>query len=212
LAVAEISLSASTLSPFLGAYQSLPVKYPQLDRRMDILLVHETLAPLPLISKPQASLSIEALFATVELGLLVPLSFSLLLSQVGWVTLHQLSYLKTGAHDNEEREVTCPYLFQICTSSQVWSWCPRTPPAFVDCLTLTLDGFCDGSKDFFKLSGLLSKLHLVDHSKNAHECLNRIHAMRATYGGTYGNKNSGPHLNAPLDPNSLMLVETRALH
>ena len=83
LAVATIPLSASTLSPFLVAYQSLPVKYPQLDCRMDILLVHETLAPLPLISKPQASLLIEASFATVELGLLVLLSSSLLPSQVG---------------------------------------------------------------------------------------------------------------------------------
>jgi hypothetical protein len=33
--------------------------------------------------------------------------------------------------------------------------------------------------------------------------------MRATYGGTYdGNENSGSHLNAPLDPKSLMLIET----
>jgi hypothetical protein len=120
LAVDAISLSTSPLSPFLGAYQSLPVKYPQLDRRMDVLLVHETLAPLPLISKPQASLSIEALFATVELGLSVTWSSSLLHSQVGWVTHHQLSYLKTEPHDDKEREVTCPYLFQICMSSQVW--------------------------------------------------------------------------------------------
>jgi hypothetical protein len=36
--------------------------------------------------------------------------------------------------------------------------------------------------------------------------------MRATYGGTYGNDNSGPHLNAPLYPKSLMLIETWALH
>jgi hypothetical protein len=98
-----------------------------LDHWMDVLLVHETLAPLPLISKLQASLSIEALFATVEHGLSVLLPSSLLPSQVGWVTLHQLSYLKAEAHDEEEREVTCPYLFQICMSSQVWSWCPRTP-------------------------------------------------------------------------------------
>jgi hypothetical protein len=91
---------------------------------MDVLLVHETLAPLPLISKPLASLLIEAL-----LGLLVPLSSSLLPSQVGWVALHQLSYSKTEAHDDEEREVACLYLFQICTSSQVRSWCPRTLPA-----------------------------------------------------------------------------------
>ncbi len=87
---------------------------------------------------------------------------------------------------------------------------PRQP--YVDLPTLTLDGFCDGSKDFLKLSQVLSKFHLVDHLKNAQECLNCIHAMRATYGGIYGNKNGGPHLNALLDPKSLMLIETRALH
>ncbi len=83
---------------------------------------------------------------------------------------------------------------------------------YVDLLTSTLDRFCDKSKDFLKLSRLLSKFHLVDHLKNAHECLNCVHAMHATYDGTYGNKNSGPHLNALLDPKSLMLIETRALH
>jgi hypothetical protein len=82
----------------------------------------------------------------------------------------------------------------------------------VDLLTSTFDDFCDRSKDFCKLSQLLSKLHSVDHLKNAQECLNHVHAMQATYGGTYGNRNSGPHLNAPLDPKSLMLIETRALH
>jgi hypothetical protein len=95
---------------------------------MDILLVHEILAPLPLISKPQTSLLIEALFATVELGISVLLSSSPLTSQVGWVTLHQLSYLKTEAHEDEEKE-DMPILLQICTSSQVQSWCPRTLPA-----------------------------------------------------------------------------------
>ncbi len=30
--------------------------------------------------------------------------------------------------------------------------------------------------------------------------------MRGTYGGTYGNKNSGPHIDVPLDPKSLMLI------
>ncbi len=87
---------------------------------------------------------------------------------------------------------------------------PRRP--YVDLLTSMLDGFCNRSKNFLKLSQLLSKFYLVNHSKNAQECLNRVHAMRPTYGGTYGNKNSGLHLNAPLDPKSLMLIETRALH
>jgi hypothetical protein len=30
--------------------------------------------------------------------------------------------------------------------------------------------------------------------------------MHGTYGGTYGNKNSGPHIDVPLDPKSLMLI------
>jgi hypothetical protein len=87
---------------------------------------------------------------------------------------------------------------------------PRQP--YIDLLTSTLDGFCDRRKDFLKLSQLLSKFHLVDHSKNAQECLNCVHAMRVTYGGTYENESSSPHLNAPLDPKSLMLIETQALH
>jgi hypothetical protein len=30
--------------------------------------------------------------------------------------------------------------------------------------------------------------------------------MRGTYGGTYRNKNSGPHIDVPLDPKSFMLI------
>jgi hypothetical protein len=30
--------------------------------------------------------------------------------------------------------------------------------------------------------------------------------MHGTYGGTYGNKNSGPHIDVPLDPKLLMLI------
>jgi hypothetical protein len=41
---------------------------------------------------------------------------------------------------------------------------------------------------------------------NVHECLACIHAMQGTFGGTYGNKNSGPHIDVPLDPKSLMLI------
>jgi hypothetical protein len=111
--------------------------------------------------------------------------------------------MKTEAHDDEERESHL-LRFDRCVQG------PRWP--YIDLLTSTLDVFCDRSKDFLKLSQLLSKFHLVDHLKNAQECLNCVHAMRATSGGTYGNKNSGPHLNAPLDTKSLMLIETRALH
>ncbi len=83
---------------------------------------------------------------------------------------------------------------------------------YIELQTSTLDGFWDGSKDFLQLSWLLSKFYLVDHWNNAQECSNCVHAMHATNGGTYGTVNSGPHLNAPLDPKSLMLIETRALH
>jgi hypothetical protein len=69
-----------------------------------------------------------------------------------------------------------------------------------------LDSFCDGSKDFLKLSGLLSRFHSVNHSKNAQECLDCVYATRGTFGGTYGNENSGPHINALLDPRHLMLI------
>jgi hypothetical protein len=79
----------------------------------------------------------------------------------------------------------------------------------VDLQTSTLDGFCDGSKDFLKLSCLLSRFHSVNHSKNAQECLDHVHATRGTFGGTYGNENSGPHIDVPLDPRQLMVWCTR---
>jgi hypothetical protein len=69
-----------------------------------------------------------------------------------------------------------------------------------------LDDFCDGSKDFLKLSRLLSRFHSVDHSKIAQECLDCIHVTRGTFGGTYGNENSGPHIDVSLDPRQLMLI------
>ncbi len=76
----------------------------------------------------------------------------------------------------------------------------------VDLWKTTLDGFCDGSKDFLKLTHLLSRFHSVNHSKNAQECLDWFHATRGTFGGTYGNENSGPHIDVPLDPRHLMLI------
>jgi hypothetical protein len=76
----------------------------------------------------------------------------------------------------------------------------------VDLQTSALDGFCDGSKDFLKLSRLISRFHSVDHSKNAQECLDCVHATCGTFGGTYGNENSGPLINVPLDPRQLMLI------
>ncbi len=53
---------------------------------------------------------------------------------------------------------------------------------------------------------LLSRFHSVNHSKNAQECLDHIHATRGTFGGTYGNENSGPHIDVPLDPRQLILI------
>jgi hypothetical protein len=41
----------------------------------------------------------------------------------------------------------------------------------------TLDGFCDGSSAFLKLSQLLSIIHPVDNSSNVQECFARINAM-----------------------------------
>ena len=81
---------------------------------------------------------------------------------------------------------------------------PRQP--FVELNQSTLNGFCDGSKDFLKLSRLLLHKHSIDHSQNAQECLSRIHAIRGTFGGTYRKENSGPIHDVPLDPKHLMLI------
>ncbi len=76
----------------------------------------------------------------------------------------------------------------------------------VDLRKSMLHGFCDENKGFLKLSRLLSRFHSVDHSKNAHECLDHVHATRGTFGGTYGYDNSDPHINVSLDPKQLMLI------
>ena len=51
--------------------------------------------------------------------------------------------------------------------------------------TPTLEGFCDGHKDFPQLYRLLSTFSTVDHVKNAQSFVNRVNALRGTYGGTY---------------------------
>jgi hypothetical protein len=140
----------------------LLVRYQQLDCRMDVLLVHETLAPLPLVCKPQVSLLIEALFTTVEFGLLLPLLSLLLPSQVGWVTLHQLLYLKK-AYKMKEWEVTCSYLFRSARLLRFGCGVQRPHWPYLDLQTLMSDYFCDGSKVFLKLSHLLSRFHFMDH-------------------------------------------------
>ncbi len=60
----------------------------------------------------------------------------------------------------------------------------RQPYAYVGLSTPTLDGFCDGHKDFLQLYRLLSTFSTVDHVKNAQSCVNRVNALRGTYGGT----------------------------
>ncbi len=106
----------------------------------------------------------------------------------------------------EEWEVMCSYLFRSARLLRFGRGVQRHRWPIVDLCTSTLDKICDGSKAFLKLSQSLSKFDSVDHSKNVHECLACVHAMRGIYGGTYGNKNSGPHIDVLLDPKSLMLI------
>ena len=60
---------------------------------------------------------------------------------------------------------------------------PRRP--VVGLTKSTFGCFCDGSKDFLKLSRLLSQIHSIDHTRNAQECLYRVNAIRATIGDTW---------------------------
>ena len=68
----------------------------------------------------------------------------------------------------------------------------------------TLDGFCDGHKDFLQLYRLLSTFSTVDHVKNAQSCVNRVNTLRGTYGGTYENRIS--FSTGLQDPKSLILI------
>ena len=68
----------------------------------------------------------------------------------------------------------------------------------------TLDGFCDGHKDFLQLYRLLSTFSTVDHVKNAQSCVNRVNAHCGTYGGTYENRIS--FSTGLQDPKSLTLI------
>jgi len=54
----------------------------------------------------------------------------------------------------------------------------------------TLDGFCDGHKDFLQLYRLMSTVSTVDHVKNVQSCVNRVNTLRGTYGGTHENQSS----------------------
>jgi hypothetical protein len=68
----------------------------------------------------------------------------------------------------------------------------------------TLDGFCDGHKDFLQLYRLLSTFSTVDYVKNAQSCVNRVNAHRGTYGGTYENQSS--FSTCLQDPKSCILI------
>ncbi len=68
----------------------------------------------------------------------------------------------------------------------------------------TLDGFCDGHKDFLQLYRLLSTFNTVDHVKNAQSCVNHVNTHRGTYGGAYENRTSC--YTGPQDPASLILI------
>jgi hypothetical protein len=75
---------------------------------------------------------------------------------------------------------------------------------YVGISTPTLEGFCDGHKDFLQLYRLLSTFSTVDHVKNAQSCVNRVNALCGTYGGTYEKRSCfSPGL---LDPKSLILI------
>ncbi len=77
---------------------------------------------------------------------------------------------------------------------------PRRP--IVDLTKSAFDGFHDGSKDFLKLSRLLSQIHSIDHSRTAQG----VQAICATLGDTYGKDISGPHIDVLLDPKHLLLI------
>jgi hypothetical protein len=75
---------------------------------------------------------------------------------------------------------------------------------YVGLSTPTLDGFCDGHKDFLQLYRLLSTFSTVDHVKNAQSCVNRVNTLRGTYGGTYENRIS--FSTGLQDPKPLILI------
>ena len=68
----------------------------------------------------------------------------------------------------------------------------------------TLDGFCDGHKDFLQLYRLMSTFSTVDHVKNAQSCVNRVNTLCGTFGGTF--KNQSSFSTGSLDPKSLILI------
>ncbi len=59
-------------------------------------------------------------------------------------------------------------------------------------------------KDFLQLYRLMSTFSTVDHAKNAQSCVNRVHTLCGTYGGTYENQSF--FSTGLLDPTSLTLI------
>ena len=68
----------------------------------------------------------------------------------------------------------------------------------------TLDGFCDGHKDFLQLYRLMSTFSTVNHAKSAQFCGSHVHNLCGTYGGTYENQSS--FSTGLLDPHFLILI------
>ncbi len=68
----------------------------------------------------------------------------------------------------------------------------------------TLDGFCDGHKDFLQLYRLMSTYSTVDHVKNAQSCVNCVNTLCGTFGGTFENQCS--FSTGSLDPKFLILI------
>ncbi len=110
------------------------------------------------------------LIIAIELGLLVSQSPSLKTpSQVGWVV----------------RELRAHVLLRNARLLWFGRGVSRPRRPIVGLTKSTFGCFCDGSKEFLKLSRLLSQTHSIDHTRNAQECLYRFNAIRATISDTW---------------------------
>jgi hypothetical protein len=94
-------------------------------------------------------------------------------------------------HTCWKRGILCAHkLFSSARLSKFGQGLHSVCQPYVGLSTPTLDGFCDGHKDFLQLYRLLSTFGTVDHVKNAQSCVNRVNTHRGTYGGTYENQSS----------------------
>jgi hypothetical protein len=101
------------------------------------------------------------------------------------------------------RKHTHKFFLSACLSKFGQGLCSACRP-YVGLSKPTLDGFCDGHKDFLKIYRLLSTFSTVDHVKNAQFCVNRVNTHCGTYGGPYENRTSCS--TGPQDPKSLILI------